>query len=84
MMLDGGFGGGAGGFEAFGGAAGGGAAPAPNAASSSSSASLQTVDKIRNIFPETWLWNMAVDKYNSRVYEYNDVAVTASHITSVA
>jgi len=65
MMLDGGFGGGAGGFEAFGGAAGGGAAPAPNAASSSSSASLQTVDKIRNIFPETWLWTNTTAGYMS-------------------
>lgn len=56
----GGFGGGAGGFAAAAGGAMPGVAPAPNPASSSS---LATVDKIRNVFPETWLWTNSTVGY---------------------
>lgn len=49
---------------AFGGAAGGFAMPnaafAPDAASSSN---LATVEKIRNVFPETWFWTNSTVGY---------------------
>lgn len=55
-----GFGGGGGGFGGFAGAGAvddGAMVPAPQRGQTSAvSSDLASVDKIRNIFPETWLW----------------------------
>ena len=55
-MIDGGFAfGGGGGGHAMAGMAPGGVAPS----SGSTGPALKTVDRIRNVFPETWLWSNA-------------------------
>ena len=51
-MIDAAFGGGAGGHALPSMAPGGGGPP-----SSSSGSALKTVDRVRNVFPETWLWS---------------------------
>ena len=56
-MIDAAFGAGAGGHALPGMAPGGGVAPATG--SSSSSSALKSVDRVRNVFPETWLWRNA-------------------------
>ena len=50
-------GGGGGGFAMAGLAPGGGVAPPSG--SSSSGSTLKTVDRVRNVFPERWLWSNA-------------------------
>lgn len=63
-----GFGGFGGGFDLAGGAMpmafGGDMGAIPPAAPAAATQSLASVDKIRNVFPETWLWTNSSVGYN--------------------
>jgi len=42
----------------------GGGLPQPSPVNSLSSGSLATVDRVRSVFPETWLWTNATSGYH--------------------
>lgn len=52
-----------GGMIAFGAAAGGAEMDFASATNAGSSSGLAAVDKIRNVFPETWLWTNSTAGY---------------------